>query len=268
MSLLSHSTGASRDEAWTRQLWQEGRRAAGAHEENPPSELDVPLDGVEQILRVLRALGGGARHSLMTALPFVPSHEALVKSYESDLPMLQRGVRMHSLFPLDALGSSWMHAYARHVSARGAEVRSGYSGDVRYLVFDRSVAVVAEGGVGSDRRFAARMTRSEGIVQALVTGFETLWSQARDLREAWIPLTERQELVLRALIGGETVEAIARRMRVSKSTVERDLVELRRRFEAPTREALVVEAVLLGWSHDDQGRRERRTTGRPHVRCQ
>lgn len=176
-----------------------------------------------------------------------------MESYESDLPMLARGVRMRSLFPLEALGSSWMHAYARYVYTHGAEIRAGTSGDVRYLVFDRRVAVIAGGGVGSDRIAEARLIRSEGIVQALLAGFELAWSQSRDLREACVPLTERQDRVLRAAIRGETVDAISRDLRVSRSTVERELVSLRERFQAPTREALVVEAVRLGWAGHSLG---------------
>ncbi|WP_165350499.1 helix-turn-helix transcriptional regulator [Xylanimonas protaetiae] len=208
----------------------------------------VRLYGVDQIVAALTAMGAVVQESAVSVLPYVPSRAELEGSLAFDMAMLQRGVTTRSLMPRAAHEPSWILAYARHAEKHGAQVRSGLTGTVRYVVYDRSVALVAEGRAGTGKAGDARLICSEGIVQALLMQFELAWAQSSDLSTAWAPLTEREERVLRAVIRDVPVKAIAAGLRVSVSTVERTIVRLRERFDAPTRAALAVEATRLGWT--------------------
>lgn len=61
-----------------------------------------------------------------------------------------------------------------------------------------------------------------------------------------VTFTARQAEVLRLAVRGLTAKQIARRLQISRRTVEHHLDEARRRTGAKTRAALIVQAVEAG----------------------
>ncbi|CAM5548132.1 hypothetical protein SBADM41S_06722 [Streptomyces badius] len=89
--------------------------------------------------------------------------------------LLERGVRMRTLYQHTAQFHQGTAAYVEHVAPLGGEVRTTASGFPRMLVFDRRVAVLALKGHPE----GALVLRNENVIDVLVDTFERTWVGAR-----------------------------------------------------------------------------------------
>lgn len=154
----------------------------------------------------------------------------LADAVNRDLAMLQRGVRMRTLYQHSARSSLATQGYVETLTAAGAEYRTAPELPDRAVVFDRSVAFLprrAEGGSGE----GAVLVRDPDIVAYLCRVFDQAWATGT-------PFTGSSEAAYknvgdslrRALVGmlaeGVKDEVIARRLGMSLRTCRRHIAEL------------------------------------------
>ncbi|QAY68788.1 LuxR C-terminal-related transcriptional regulator [Xylanimonas protaetiae] len=213
-----------------------------------PSAGDLRLSGADEIRTCLREISATASERVDSLIPTVPSTEALTSSLASDLRMVERGVRLRSLFPDHAKEATRITDYAEHVGRYGVEVRHGAVGQVRMVLFDSSVAVISAVTSGSSATPAALVTRTSGVISAMSSYFALLWARSGTISTdaAIRPGAAREASILAAVIAGKTDRAIAREHGVDERTVQRTLSTLRQRYGVNSRYQLVAEAVARG----------------------
>ncbi|MFE7465180.1 hypothetical protein ACFU6R_13925 [Streptomyces sp. NPDC057499] len=166
-----------------------------------------------------------------------PSH--LRGAIDRDLAMLDRGVRMRTLYQHSARASLATQGYVERLTAAGAEYRTAAELPDRAVVFDRSVAFLprrANGGSGE----GAVLVRDPDVVAYLCRTFEQHWSGATPFRgTSEAAYKEVGGSLRRALVGllaeGAKDEVIARRMGMSLRTCRRHIAELLEELGAASR---------------------------------
>ncbi len=208
------------------------------------------LTGAAAIRERLAILGREAEDEVMTFAPAgAHSEEDLAASRIPNGDLLERGVRIRTVYvdsirnhqpTLDHVG--WLHA-------RGAEVRTVASLPIRMVVVDRRQAVLPL--QTSDARLGAMVIRGGGAVAAMCALFELVWATATPLgKEPQLDdrgLAPQEAEVLRLLARGLTDEGVAKRLGVSPRTARRLAAELMKRLDAQSRFEAGVHAVQRGW---------------------
>jgi DNA-binding CsgD family transcriptional regulator len=153
----------------------------------------------------------------------------LAEAVNRDLAMLDRGIRMRTLYQHSARSNLATQGYVESLTAAGAEYRTAAELPDRAVVFDRAVAFLparAEDGSGE----AAVLVRDPDIVSYLCRVFDQLWATAT-------PFTGSSEAAYRAvgddlrrallgmLAGGDKDEVIARRLGMSLRTCRRHIAD-------------------------------------------
>ncbi|MGW2397683.1 helix-turn-helix transcriptional regulator [Kitasatospora sp. NPDC001664] len=208
------------------------------------------LIGLDVIRERLALLAAQAEQEITTFAPG-GAHPAadLEASRHPNAALLDRGVRMRTVY-LDSVRN---HAptleHVNWLSARGGQVRTAATLPVRMVIIDRRQVVLPLDT--SDARTGAVLLKGEGIVAALCALFESTWTSANPLGEA--PTVDRHGLssqeaeILRLLDTGLTDEVIAKRLGVSSRTARRLTALLMERLEARSRFEAGANAVRLGW---------------------
>ncbi|WP_030199485.1 helix-turn-helix transcriptional regulator [Streptomyces sp. NRRL S-87] len=209
------------------------------------------LVGLDAIRDRISTLAREVRRELMTFAPGGGHRpESLEASKPNDLALLDRGVRMRSLFLDSVRNSQGTVAYATWLTELGGEVRTAPELPTRLIIFDRSTAVIP---VSSDDSAAgAVVLTGQGTLTALCALFDTVWSAATPLGAPTAPkdegtLTAQENTVIRLLSQGLTDEAIAKRLGVSPRTARRLANDLMDRLNARSRFEFGVRAVQRGW---------------------
>ncbi|MFJ8016532.1 LuxR C-terminal-related transcriptional regulator [Streptomyces sp. NPDC096339] len=240
------------------QLRIEASRAAAAQLIAEFADLSpaAPSPGVEQLVGLdeirarITGLAHGARTDLMTFAPGGGHRADSVEAAKtSDLVLLNRGVRMRSLFQDSVRNSQTTVAYALWLSELGGEVRTAPDLPTRLMIFDRSTAVIP---VSSDDSSAgAVLLTGQGTLTALCALFENVWSSAQPLgtseEKTEGGLSPQETTVIRLLAQGLTDEAIAKRLAVSPRTARRLANGLMERLGAASRFEFGVRSVQRGW---------------------
>ncbi|WP_051970714.1 DUF6879 family protein [Kitasatospora azatica] len=154
----------------------------------------------------------------------------LAEAVSRDLAMLQRGVRMRTLYQHSARSNLATQGYVETLTAGGAEYRTAPELPDRAVVFDRSVAFLptrAEDGTGD----GAVLVRDPDIVAYLCRVFDQLWATATPFRGSTeAAYREVGDNLRRALVGmlaeGAKDEVIARRLGMSLRTCRRHIAEV------------------------------------------
>jgi hypothetical protein len=153
----------------------------------------------------------------------------LAESVDRDLALLERGIRMRTLYQHSARSSLATQGYVETLTTAGAEYRTAAELPDRAVVFDRAVAFLparADGGSGD----GAVLVRDPDIVAYLCRVFDQLWATAT-------PFTGSSEAAYRAvgddlrrallgmLADGDKDEMIARRLGMSLRTCRRHIAD-------------------------------------------
>jgi len=83
-------------------------------------------------------------------------------------------------------------------------------------------------------------------LRAVGAGNATAPSRAIELASAMPPLTDRQEVILRAILAGQTNKHLSRGLGLSPASIKRELTELYRHLDSANRLELAHRAMTLG----------------------
>ena len=174
--------------------------------------------------------------------------EALEAAAKRDTAMLERGVKMRTLYQHSARRSSVTHKYVSAVTERGAEVRTLDEFFNRMIVIDHRVAVIP--GKQEDLHTAI-VIREPSVVDYLVDVFERAWERARPFANTESSMMkdiafEQRAMTIRMLIEGHSDPVSAKRLGVSPRTYAGYISDLKSEYDAETR-------FQLGYTMGQQG---------------
>lgn len=208
------------------------------------------LDTADEARDRLAMLTEQCTQELCTFVPTrATSPRALASSRALSQTLLERGVRMRTVY-LESIRNdqaTWDHA--TWLRNNGAEVRLAATVPVRLQIIDQDHAMVpvsdAESGSG-----AVVMT-SPGVVAALMALFTQTWRSATPLGADRRPdddgLSVQEHELLRLWARGATDEAAGRRLGVSLRTVRRLSSGLMERLDVSSRFQAGARALDRGW---------------------
>ncbi|NML50200.1 helix-turn-helix transcriptional regulator [Streptomyces sp. R302] len=215
-----------------------------------------PSPGVEQLVgldRIRETLTRLTREMTTEVMTFAPDGAHTPESIAAARPLnealLDRGIRMRTIYLDSARNSPHTVEYVSWLSERGAQIRTVPVLPTRMIITDRSTAVIP---VDSDDTAAgAVVLTGQGTLTALCALFETTWAAAQPLGEAGARnpqgLTGPEATTVQLLSEGYTDEAIAKRLGVSQRTARRIATDLMERLGARSRFEAGVRAVQHGW---------------------
>ncbi|MFJ3176457.1 LuxR C-terminal-related transcriptional regulator [Streptomyces roseus] len=197
-------------EAWSRAL---------RDEESPLTYLD----GGQLISGALRMAVDACEGELLTAQPGGGrAPHLLQEALERDLRLLERGVRQRTIYQHTVRSHQPTMSYIEQIGDAGAEVRTLTEVFDRMIICDRKVAFIP---VTVPRASSALQIRDPGLVRFLAQFFDNAWDRSTPIVDGGSPLrsptvtSDIQRAILRAVVGGETDDAIARRLGMSRRSV-------------------------------------------------
>ncbi|TXJ85212.1 response regulator transcription factor [Streptomyces lavendulae] len=188
------------------------------------AELELAAARCEE--EVLTAQPGGGR-----------SAESLKSAWTATKDMLDRGIRMRTVYQHSARFSPATRRYVNQVTEYGGQVRSLEQITERLIIFDRKVAFIP---ARSDRK-AALAVYQPAVVEFLVGIFERAWilgtpfpsrNRAPDVQ---VLLSDVRLSIIKLLADGETDETIARRMGLSVRTCRSHISKMYETFGVRSR---------------------------------
>ncbi|WP_411079784.1 LuxR C-terminal-related transcriptional regulator [Streptomyces sp. cmx-18-6] len=211
------------------------RRAALCAAQEAAVEVIRDLGMVRRAITELAAL---ATQEIITSQPGGARPEAVLEeSRRRTDELLDRGVRLRTLYQHTARFSPATVDFVEYLTGRGAEVRTRSDGFMRLLLFDGQVAVTAL-RCDSD---GAVIVRDPHVVSFMQTAFERAWSRATLFRPEYDPAViertsdEVKTTILHLLVEGLEDKIIARRLGMSLRTCQRHVSEIMRRLGAKNR---------------------------------
>lgn len=196
-------------------------------------------------------MGQHTRHELLSLHSGeAPSEEAFVSAQRTDRDLVERGVRLRIVYPIEFAQLSRVRDYTETMQDHGAEFQFADAVPYRIIVSDAMRAVVP----------IVRGQRSEGAIitgePALVSGLRHLahgiFRSGRKLHDidpaapSGRPTAIEVE-VIRAMSLGLADDAAARRLAVSERTFRRYVAQVFERLGATSRFQAGVRAVERGW---------------------
>jgi len=187
------------------------------------------LEGLGAINATLDRVISECTEELLTIQPGSGRRpDTLEKTLRRMEPLLDRGVRMRTLYQHTARHHPATIAYVEHVAPYGLELRTLEEIIDRLIIVDRKVAFVP---ARSDRQVALEL-RHEGLVQYLVGVFEQFWLHGTPWDEE-VPYTPSvdgiggvQRSIAKLLVEGHVDEAIARRLGMNVRTCRAHIAKL------------------------------------------
>jgi sugar-specific transcriptional regulator TrmB len=185
----------------------------------------------------LEQLVGECEEEMLTAQPQAGRDPRfLAMAALRDIELLERGVKMRTLYQHSARRSSVTHKYVAAVTERGAEVRTLDEFFNRLIVIDRRVAVIPN----QEDLSVAVAVREPAIVAYLVDIFERSWERARPFTNRETSLmkdiaAEQRAMTMRMLIEGHSDPQSAKRLGVSPRTYAGYVADLKTEYDAATR---------------------------------
>jgi DNA-binding CsgD family transcriptional regulator len=150
--------------------------------------------------------------------------------------MLEQGVRMRTIYQHSARFNPATEAYVERLVAGGAEVRTLHTLFPRLIVFDRRTAFLpAHDGPGALR------IRHQGVVEFLVSTFETAWhtaapfASAYETRRQGFVISDMQRAIARLLLEEPKDAAIARQLGISERSCRQHIAKLMTQLGANNR---------------------------------
>ncbi|MYQ81793.1 MULTISPECIES: helix-turn-helix transcriptional regulator [unclassified Streptomyces] len=196
------------------------------------------LNDLDEVRAVITELAAGAKHEILTSQPGgARKDEVLKESLARTESVLDRGVRMRTLYQHTAQFSTVTVEYVEHVSQLGAEIRTLGDGFMRMLAFDQTAAVIAM----RDSEVGALLLTDPGLLDFAIGAFERAWTSATPFPERYsqervLAISDDMKLaIVRMLIQGLEDRAIARRMGISLRTCQRHVSDIMDKIGARSR---------------------------------
>ncbi|MFC4036714.1 LuxR C-terminal-related transcriptional regulator [Streptomyces polygonati] len=192
--------------------------------------------------RLLRELDSTVRHTSDSVHPGpVAPVEVLNASARQDEEMIRRGVRNRTLYPQSAVQISAFNRHLRELSELGVEVRLIDHAPYDMIIYDGQVACFRGDPLVPGGASLIVVVRGSALIQAQIAVFEDLWLRAVPYEPSApsatgdTELTPQERVVIRLLAGGLSDDQIARKMGVSRRTVQRAVTKLMERLGASSR---------------------------------
>ncbi|KPI00264.1 transcriptional regulator, LuxR family [Actinobacteria bacterium OK074] len=196
------------------------------------------LIGFDAINAELEAAAARCEEEVLTVQPGGGRRaESLAAAWESTRPMLERGVRMRTIYQHSARFHPPTRRYVKQVTEHGGAVRSINEGAERLIIFDREIAFIP---ARSDREIALAI-HEPAIIEFLAGVFERYWSLATPFAarnrapEVRTLLSDVRMSIIKLLAEGETDGAVARRLGVSVRTCRAHISKIYEEFGAHSR---------------------------------
>ena len=190
---------------------------------------------------------------MLTAQPQAGRDRKRIAAAVRDTALLERGMRMRTLYQHSARRHAVTRKYVAAVTALGAEVRTLDEFFNRMIIIDRRIAVIP---AEEDLRTAIAI-REPSIVAYLADVFERTWERARPFTMSRETSTmsgiagEQRAMTIRMLIEGHADPVSAKRLGVSARTYAGYVADLKEEYEADTRFQLGYVMGKLGVSGNE-----------------
>ncbi|RPE42088.1 hypothetical protein EDD90_5191 [Streptomyces sp. Ag109_O5-1] len=198
-------------------------------EVNTPSDSITVLEGGDRINAALNLATSQVRTELVTVQPSDRiSESSLLKSLERDRALIERGVKIRSLYQHTARYNPEKLAYSAQLSDGKVEYRTIDELVERLIIVDGAIAFIP---ARDDQKIALEL-RHPGLIRYLMKVFEYLWDRAVPM-SAGGPysadsdgITEIQYSIAKLLVEGHVDEAIARRLGMNVRTCRAHIAKL------------------------------------------
>ncbi|MDX2604177.1 helix-turn-helix transcriptional regulator [Streptomyces caniscabiei] len=194
-----------------------------------PTHAIRVLEGGEQIQTALNLATAECQIEVLTVQPSNRiSERNLLQGLERDRPLIERGVRIRTLYQHTARHNPEKLAYVARLSDGKVEYRTIDELVERLIICDDTVAFIP---TRDDQQVALEL-RHPGLVRYLVKVFEFMWGRAVPLT-AGAPyetapdgITDIQHSIAKLLVEGHVDEAIARRLGMNVRTCRAHIAKL------------------------------------------
>jgi DNA-binding NarL/FixJ family response regulator len=217
------------------------------------------LEGKDRINAALNLATSECHTEVLTVQPGGRRLESnLLKGLERDRPLIERGVRLRTLYQHTARHSPETLAYVERIANGKVEVRTIDELVERLIICDETVAFIP---TREDRQVALEL-RHPGLVRYLIKVFEFMWARAVPLKvgtpyeTASDGITDIQHSIAKLLIEGHVDEAIARRLGMNVRTCRAHIAKLASVLGSGSRAQLgylIAQSGILDQAQDEQG---------------
>ncbi|MFS0696651.1 helix-turn-helix transcriptional regulator [Streptomyces nitrosporeus] len=214
------------------------------------------LVGFDAINHEIEAAAERCGSSVLTAQPGGGRDAAsLEAAWPSTRALLQRGVRMRTIYQHSARFHAETRRYVTRVRGYGADVRTLDEFFDRMVIFDREVAFIPAGG---DPQMALAV-HQPAVVEFLIGVFERFWKigsvfpDKQDAHSRMRTMSDMRVSIVRFLAEGETDEVIAKRLGISVRTCRSHISKIYEEFGARSRCQLGVLIARSGVLADGAG---------------
>lgn len=199
-------------------------------QETSPTHAITVLEGLDRINAALDLATTQCQSEMLTVQPSKHRRpeNRLLEALERDRPLIDRGVRIRTLYQHTARFSPDRLAYVDHFTDGKVEYRTIDELVERLIICDETVAFIP---IREDRQVALEL-RHPGLVRYLIKVFEFMWNRAVPL-SAGAPyetapdgITEIQHSIAKLLVEGHVDEAIARRLGMNVRTCRAHIAKL------------------------------------------
>ncbi|MFD9499692.1 helix-turn-helix transcriptional regulator [Streptomyces sp. NPDC060035] len=198
--------------------------------QDPPTTHAITvLEGAHRINAALDLATAECRTEVLTVQPGGGrSEDRLIEALERGLSVVDRGVRIRTLYQHTVRHSPSTLAYAERIADENVEIRTLEELIERLIIFDRTVAFIP---ATNDRQVALEL-RHTGLIEYLVKVFEQLWTRAAPLLEevkynpTSLGISGVQHSIAQLLVEGHVDDSIARRLGMNVRTCRAHVAKL------------------------------------------
>ncbi|MGW1162945.1 LuxR C-terminal-related transcriptional regulator [Streptomyces sp. NPDC002513] len=229
---------------------------------NPTSRTIEVIDNLHEVRAALAQTAKRCSTEMISCQPGgnarVP--EAMREAMTRDHELLERGVKIRTLYHHTARFNAASQEYVATASALGAQYRTAHSLFGRLIVFDRETAFIPV----QDASWGAVVIREPNTVAYLCGLFEQAWDLATPFADAASQGLEQvsretHTTILRLLAAGLKDDTIARRLGMSLRTVRRHIADILEGLDATSRFQAGAAAARLGLLDGQEPAMERPT---------
>ncbi len=220
-----------------------------------PTHAITVLEGFDRINGALNLATAECHSEMLTVQPGGGrSANVLTQALERDRPLIERGVRIRTLYQHTVRHSQGTLAYAERLADGKLEIRTLEELFGRLIIFDRTVAFIP----ARDDRQVALELRHPGLVDYLAAVFEQFWQRAVPLQEqvsySHTPdgISGVQRSIAKLLVEGYVDEAIARRLGMNVRTCRAHIAKLAATLGSGSRAQLgflIAQSEILDQDH-------------------